>query len=607
MNWFMNMKIKAKMLLSFFIVIALMVTLSLLAIMEMNTIDAKNTYASSFPGQGEKAMLELDQHILELRRTVTMMAMYAPLNDTSKIEPLIIEAEDNFNSSLEALERYERLVRTDPYFTQEYVQQRINSSEQIREELIHYKIEISNTVAEHALLGEHEQALEVIGVGAGIISDITENTYELSLYASAAAVDADRAATELAAKSNILVLSITVVAALIAVSIALYMSGIMSKPLIILSTFMKQAGTTGDLTLSQADINCINKYSPIKDEIGMTICNAGLLIKHMLAVAKDLETLAYGDLTTEIKTLSDKDTIGTSLMEVINHLNSMFGDINSATDQVSSGSKQIADGAQLLAQGSTQQAASIQQLSSSIADISGKTKENANKAVEAAALADTIRTKAEAGNQQMSDMMDAVKDINAASHDISKIIKVIDDIAFQTNILALNAAVEAARAGQHGKGFAVVAEEVRNLAAKSAEAAKETGSMIQNSIEKAELGSRIADETSESLSKIIEGIVESNQLIEEIAISSEEQSQGISQINEGIDQVAHVIQQNSATAEESAAASQEMSGQSVMLKNLIEQFKITETYDLKRSLAPVVIIQEEPQHTMSDTGNKYVA
>jgi methyl-accepting chemotaxis protein len=175
---------------------------------------------------------------------------------------------------------------------------------------------------------------------------------------------------------------------------------------------------------------------------------------------------------------------------------------------------------------------------------------------------------------QMDEMISAVKDINQSSLNINKVIKVIDDIAFQTNILALNAAVEAARAGQHGKGFAVVAEEVRNLASKSAEAAKDTGAMIQDSMIKAELGARIAGETAASLAEIVSGINESTRSINEISKSSEEQSMDISQINVGIDQVAQVVQQNSATAEESAAASQEMSAQSNLLQELISQFKL---------------------------------
>jgi methyl-accepting chemotaxis protein len=228
----------------------------------------------------------------------------------------------------------------------------------------------------------------------------------------------------------------------------------------------------------------------------------------------------------------------------------------------------------------------VQELSSSIAEIAQKTKDNAQMAERAATLGNDIKITAEKGSQQMDEMMLAVKDINTSSRNISKVIKSIDDIAFQTNILALNAAVEAARAGQHGKGFAVVAEEVRNLAAKSAESAKDTERLIADSIEKAELGSRIADETAASLTEIVEGIDESSQLVVEIAKSSEEQSAGITQVNRGIEQVAQVTQQNSATAQQSAAASQEMSGQSIMLEKLITQFKRKNDGSTGASLPP---------------------
>jgi methyl-accepting chemotaxis protein len=272
--------------------------------------------------------------------------------------------------------------------------------------------------------------------------------------------------------------------------------------------------------------------------------------------------------------LSDSDSMGLALQTMVNNLNDMFLEINSATDQVSVGSKQIADGAQALAQGSTEQASSVQELAASLSEVSNKTAENANMAKEAANLSNEIKASAEKGNQQMDQMMTAVTEINEASGSISKVIKVIDDIAFQTNILALNAAVEAARAGQHGKGFAVVAEEVRNLAAKSAEAAKDTSGLIENSIEKANLGMAMATETSESLKKIVEGINHNAEIISKIEHSSNDQSDAIKQINIGVDQVAQVVQQNSATAEESAAASEEMSGQSSMLQQLISQFKL---------------------------------
>jgi PAS domain-containing protein len=263
----------------------------------------------------------------------------------------------------------------------------------------------------------------------------------------------------------------------------------------------------------------------------------------------------------------------TDMKKVTADLKNILQEIKSVSTHVTIGAKNVAESSQMLSQDSAEQSASIEQLSSFISEIAQKTKNNADMAGKAAALANTIKNNAEKGNHQMDEMIAAVRGINEASQNIQKVIKVIDDIAFQTNILALNAAVEAARAGQHGKGFAVVAEEVRNLASKSAEAAKDTGSMIKNSIEKADLGTRIAGETAASLSEIVSGINQSSQIISEIAQSSKEQSAGIEQINEGITKVAQVVQHTSATAEDGAAASDEMSNQSVRLQYLIEKFK----------------------------------
>jgi len=372
----------------------------------------------------------------------------------------------------------------------------------------------------------------------------------------------------------VLIIVVILVAVVIAISLALYISKLVSKPLIILTSFMKVAAKTGDITLREEDIKTISAFSRNKDELGQCIEATAAFINEINSEMNLLEKIAEGDLTIEPNSLSEKDKVGNALRKVADNLNYMFGEIRSSSAQVAAGSKQIADGSQALAQGSTEQASSVQQLSASISEIAYKTKTNAEMAGRAAMLADDIKVSAEKGRQHMNEMMTAVKEINISSQNISKVIKSIDDIAFQTNILALNAAVEAARAGQHGKGFAVVAEEVRNLAAKSAEAAKDTERLIADSIEKAELGSRIADDTSASLVEIVEGIGESSQLVSDIAKSSEEQSASIAQVDSGIDQVAQVIQQNSATAEQSAAASQEMSGQSMMLEQLISQFKL---------------------------------
>ena len=355
----------------------------------------------------------------------------------------------------------------------------------------------------------------------------------------------------------------------------LSVSEIISKPIIPFTEFMRKAGSTGDLTLEQVDIDTINRFSRRKDEIGQFIGATAGFIGRIAEVSNALEVIAEGDLTVELVPLSDVDILGHSLVKVTSNLNHMFEDVHVSSDKIAYGAKQMAFGAQVLASGTDEQAEAIERLSASISEIAQKTKENADIAARAAALAETIKGKAEKGSYQMNNMMSAVKDINRESNNIVKVIKVIDDLAFQTNILALNAAVEAAHAGQHGRGFAVVAQEVRNLAVKSAEAAKNTGGLIASSIEKAKLGAHIADDTVASLEEIVSGINESNQLVSEIATSSEVQSFEIDQINRGIDQVMQIVNQDSVVAQGSASLSGEMHGQSRVLEKLLAQFKLS--------------------------------
>jgi len=360
-----------------------------------------------------------------------------------------------------------------------------------------------------------------------------------------------------------------------------------SKPLKKIGAFAEKI-ESGDLGISSDSSSGVDVRS--SDEIGVlarTLERAYMQMKGYVGeISERMHCLANGDLSTEsvYDFQGDFILIKDSINEHVRNLNHTMSEINSSSSQVSSGAKQVADGAQSLAQGSTEQATAIESLSRSISEITEKTQINAATADRTSTLSATIKENAEKGRLQMEEMIAAVNDINEASMGIGKIMKTIDDIAFQTNILALNATVEAARAGQAGKGFAVVAEEVRNLASKSAEASKDTGNMIQNSMEKAELGSRIAGETAARINEIMIGINESSSLVTEIAKSSEEQSLSITKINTGIDQVANVVQQNSATAQESAAASEEMHGQSNMLQQLISRFSLSDGTGYQRDL-----------------------
>ncbi len=252
-------------------------------------------------------------------------------------------------------------------------------------------------------------------------------------------------------------------------------------------------------------------------------------------------------------------------------INQVAQNLSEGSDQVASASEQLSSTSQQLAEGSSEQAASIEETSSTLEEASSMIKQNSENTKQAAVLAGQAKAAADKGNKEMQDMMESMAEIKKSSDQIAKIIKVIDDIAFQTNILALNAAVEAARAGDAGMGFAVVAEEVRNLAQRSAQAAKDTAAIIESNIEMSEKGVSISKMVAESLAEITLQSKKVNELMEEIAAASQEQTQGIMQINKAIVQMEQVTQQNAANAEESASASEELSAQAVSMKDVVGQ------------------------------------
>lgn len=297
---------------------------------------------------------------------------------------------------------------------------------------------------------------------------------------------------------------------------------------------------------------------------------------YLSAVSVVLTAVEHGDLshTIDIDFVGDFVQLKDATNNIISQFSQVMRDLQIAADQVDSGAEQISKGGQALSQGATEQASVIQELSASIAEVSEETKSNAVQAGHVNELALQVSDNVAVGNNKMQTMMDSMTDINQSSEDISKIIKVIDDIAFQTNILALNAAVEAARAGQHGKGFAVVAEEVRTLAARSADAARETTELIEGSINNVKMGTDIAKDTADSLNLIREQIAEMTKTIGVISEASQTQASEIAQITKGIEQVSVVVQSNSATAEQSAASSEELSSQAELLKSMINRFKI---------------------------------
>lgn len=372
--------------------------------------------------------------------------------------------------------------------------------------------------------------------------------------------------------TSILICVIIIILSLIAASVILTMlANSISRPITAVSKAASEMAK-GDFEVSIDHTSC--------DEIG----SLAESMRQMMATTKSI----IGDTTRGLQEIANGDFniapraeyigvfkgIETAMSRIIADLSETMSQITISAEEVSSGSEQVSSGSQALAQGATEQASSVQELSAAINEVSEQIRSNAANATEVNALAGSAGANLQTSSQQMDMMMSAMTEISNSSSEIGKIIKTIEDIAFQTNILALNAAVEAARAGAAGKGFAVVADEVRNLATKSSEAAKQTNVLIESSLRSVENGVKIANETAKSLTEVVSGSLAMAGMIEKISQASAEQANSIAQINLGIEQISSVVQTNSATSEQSAAASEELNGQASMMKQLVGRFKL---------------------------------
>ncbi len=424
------------------------------------------------------------------------------------------------------------------------------------------EIESGNTEkATDMLLNQCTPALNEL---VGIAGQISETTSQMQ-------TDALSTSQRSTSMNSLLVLGLLAAAIVFSVLVAIFTTKGIVRP-------VKEVEAAAQ-NLSKGVLNTEINYVA-KDELGSMAESMRSSLETLSIYIRDIDQamvmMANGDfnIAPSQPFVGDFVNIERSFDEFSVVMSRVLQNINATSDQVTLDSSHVAASSQTLSQGATEQASAVQELSATINEISSYVQDNASNARRVSDNAQKTGEQVVQSNRLMQDMKHAMNDISEKSAKISKIIKDIEDIAFQTNILALNAAVEAARAGAAGKGFAVVADEVRSLASKSAEAAKNTTALVEGTVEAVENGKDIADNTATAMQDVVQGTGEIAKLIEEIASASNEQATSIAQVTQGVDQISTVVQMNSATAEETAAASQQLSGQAQMMKTLVSKFKL---------------------------------
>jgi methyl-accepting chemotaxis protein len=416
--------------------------------------------------------------------------------------------------------------------------------------------------------GKPAEANATLATGTDDILKLFDNYDLLVKNRMASAKETSDTNTTTATTLIITLIVIGVIAAAAAVYLGLWISRMISKPI------GRVVDAAKKIALGHVDVELDDIDS--KDETGQL---SSAFIEMLGSIREQVlvaESISNGDFTKIVRLRSNEDALGLALKKIEQDLNQTLSLINAAADQVGSGSTQVSSAAQALASGASEQAATVEELTASISNVAGQAVENAKNVRQAADYVEQTSVSVSRGNAHMQNLSNAMSEIGAASDKISNITKVIEDIAFQTNILALNAAIEAARAGNAGKGFAVVADEVRNLAAKSAEAAKQTADLIHHSTGSVAEGTHVTEQTAQILRDIADksGIV--SEIMKKIDAASASQAAAIEQISQGVSQVSAVVQTNAATAEESSASSEELSTQAQMLRDEVGKFKLNE-------------------------------
>ena len=562
-KWFLNVEISKKLSTGFLIVTLLGILTGLVGIINMVNIKKDQQEAYNKGTLGIEYAAKAHNAFLNLRSNLRDVYIYNETGDRDKYL-------DTAAAQLETVQK-----QMDVYKAMIYDSEDEKNYEALQTAYKACKDDMNETIETARAGVSSAKIMERIKSGSQLVVNVENAFNTLDQYGDALAADRVKRDNATTLAAIFIMLAMIVLSYILSRLLSRFISGIISDPVQKFAAFGELIAV-GDIEVEKVIDEKDRLLSLRKDEIGRLAGAYDRLIESTIRMSRETERVASGDLTTEVTVRSEQDVIGIAVNKLGREYNQLISSILKSAEQISAGSAQISNGAQSLAQGATEQASSIQELSATISDTSQHVKENAENARKADKLSAEATAIVNEGISNMELAEKAMQDISATSKDIGKVIKAIDDIAFQTNILALNAAVEAARAGAAGKGFAVVADEVRNLSQKSAEAAKNTTSLIESSIEAVENGTELVNKSGASFAAVAEKSAEVGRTVQDISSRSQEQADNISQLSISIEQVSSVVQMNSATAEESAAACEELSGQANYLLKSVSGFKISD-------------------------------
>lgn len=554
-----NMKIRTRMLLSYAIIIVLCLAASVISLFIMNKISTnlKSFYDNNYivtvnawtaRREMQYARADIFSSILETDEKETRAAIDNASAALAKMRATFPVIRERFKGDMALVDQVETILK----------------------QAIVYRDQVLDLAAANR---KDEAYLMMKTNYIPLLNQMADVLEQIAAQADDNAAAMVKQGQQLQTASMIAVVVVIGFSIALAVVLGVYISNTIRKPI----EEIKQAAgliAAGNLAVS-IDYQSEDELGNLSDSIRSLVNTFRGIIEDMSYV---LANLGNGIFTVESNAqelyVGDFHLLSDSMYQIIEKLSRTLGQINKASDLVSAGSDQVSAGAQELSQGAAEQAVSSEELAATINHISSQVRKNAQNAQYGSELAEDAGIKIEESNRQMQKMIEAMREISIKSSQIRNIIKTIEDFAFQTNILALNAAIEAAHAGTSGKGFATVADEIRNLANKSAEASKSTASLIAETIEAVDQGTRLADETARTLAEVIESAKQVVKVADNISNASSEQASSIAQFTQGIEQISNVVQANSAAAEESAATSEELSAQAQILRDLVAQFKL---------------------------------